>query len=143
MAHREHVLSAHRLAFVELFGRVDRSDLFDVLRSLQEKGWEASFNVLCEATGVRELVLRPGELEKLVTMLNEPNAQQEESDRQPHGTVAVVVQRPLDYSAASLYKELAAQHGFRVEVCWSRKKAYQHLGLDGLSEAIERVLQRS
>lgn len=135
-----HVFPARHFSFIKLSGRVDYSDLFDALRSLREKGWEPSFNVLCDASGIQELVLRPGELEKFVTLLNEPGDEQPH-DREAHGMVAVVVQRPLDYSAASLYKELASRHSFRVEVCWSRKQAYEYLGLDEVAEAIERELQ--
>lgn len=140
MAYDVHVVPARHFALVKLFERVDRSDLFDALRTLREKGWAPNFDVLCDASGIQELVLRPGELEKFVTMLNEPGGEPP-SDGQAHGMVAVVVQRPLDYSAASLYKELATRHGFRAEVCWSRKRAYEHLGLDGVAEAIERELQ--
>lgn len=136
MAYHACVVRAHRVAYVELSGRVDRSDLFDVLRALREEGWEASFKVLCNATSIHELVLKPGELRRFVNLVELP------TDEQEHGRVAIVVQRPLDYSAAHLYKELAAQHGFRVEVCWSKKRAYAKLGLDGVSEGLEREFQQ-
>lgn len=135
MAHSEQVAQAQRLACVELAGRVDRSDLFDVLRSLREKGWRPHFNVLLDARGIRELVLGPGELEEFVTRLSEGR---QDHDGQEHGTVAIAVERPLDFSAAHLYKALAAQHGFRVEVYWRMEEALEALGLEELPEAMRR-----
>lgn len=35
-----------------------------------------------------------------------------------HVQEATVVERPLDYSLAELYKELAERRGYDVAVCW-------------------------
>lgn len=121
------------LALVRFRGRVDLKSLFDVLRELPEAGFEAGYKILWDARAVKETVLAPGDLERLMDHYTEWIGGSE-----GHVREAALVERPLDYSVAQLYKALARRSGYEVGVCWRLEEALDYLGLEELPEALKR-----
>lgn len=132
MRHEIRVDSQVELALVRFRGRVDLSGLFGVLRALPEEGFQGGYKILWDAQEVRETVVRPGDLQRLMSHYSELV-----DDSDGHAREAAVVRRPLDYSLAELYKELARRRGYDVAVYWRPEKALDYLGLEELPEGLK------
>lgn len=121
------------VALVRFRGRVDLSGLFDVLRALPEEGFQAGYKILWDAQAVRRAVIRPGDLRRLMRHYSELVGNDD-----GHAREAVIVRRPLDYSVAELYRELARRRGYDVAVYWKPESALEYLGLEELPEVLRR-----
>lgn len=133
MEHEVRVDPKAELALVRFRGRVDLESLFDVLGALSEEGFRAGHKILWDAQAVKETVLRPGDLERLMEFYSE-----KAGGGEGHVREAALVERPLDYSVAQLYKALARRSGYEVGVCWRLEEALDYLGLEEMPDALKR-----
>lgn len=134
MKHKVRVDPQVELPLVRFKGRVDLDSLFDVLQSLPEKGFEPGYKILWDAQEVRQAVIAPGDLERLM----EHYAELVDADN-GHVREAAIVERPLDYSLAELYRELARRRSYDVAVCWKPEEALDYLGIEELHESFRNV----
>ncbi len=132
MKHQIRIDPQAKLVLVCFRGRVNLSNLLDVLRAFPEEGFEVDYRVLWDARAIGETVLRPGDLERLMRHYSELV-----DNGDGHAREAALVGRPLDYFVAQLYKALARRSGYEVGVYWRLEEALDYLGLEELPEALE------
>lgn len=134
MEHEVRVDHRSEVALVRFRDGLGLEELFSVLRGLHAEVCKQFYHVIWDARVVRELVLRPGELERL---LGHFSSRMDLSEKAPE---VVVVQRPLDFDVAQFYSALAERHGYKVGVCWRMEEALEVLELEELPEPLRREL---
>lgn len=132
MEHEVRVDHRSQVALVRFTGGVDLEGIFSVLRRLEAEICKYSYRIIWDGRAVRALVLRPGELERLLGHFDS------RMDLSKKALEVALVGRPVDFNVAQLYSALAERHSYEVGVCWRMEEALEVLGLKEMPEVLRR-----
>lgn len=135
MQHRLAIDPSHRLAYVQLIGRVNTRHLLEMtMYVLQHPDWEPGYNELWDGLRVTETQI---DLEEIRAALE---VDKDFEDQVGNGRVAAVVGRGLDHTIGKLYQGMARKLSARqYEVFWTMDGALEWLGLNELPPVLAAI----